>query len=108
VWRSWAGVRRSTRGLAHFYLGNAFHVFGLLPRHSTFAERKNCIEKFIDIPVKGYSSGIYVRLAFAVAAHLQPEIMLIDEVLAVGDAKFQKKSLGKWPTWHGQAARSRS
>ena len=53
------------------------------------------IEKFIDTPVKRYSSGMYVRLAFAVAAHLQPEIMLIDEVLAVGDAEFQKKCLGK-------------
>ena len=53
------------------------------------------IEQFIDTPVKRYSSGMYVRLAFAVAAHLQPEIMLIDEVLAVGDAEFQKKCLGK-------------
>lgn len=51
--------------------------------------------KFIDTPVKRYSSGMYVRLAFAVAAHLEPEIMLIDEVLAVGDAEFQKKCLGK-------------
>jgi lipopolysaccharide transport system ATP-binding protein len=56
--------------------------------------------------VKRYSSGIYVRVAFAVAAHLQPEIMLIDEVLAVGDAEFQRNLWGKWPTWHGQAARS--
>jgi lipopolysaccharide transport system ATP-binding protein len=53
------------------------------------------IEKFIDTPVKRYSSGMYVRLAFAVAAHLEPEIMIIDEVLAVGDAAFQKKCLGK-------------
>ena len=53
------------------------------------------IEKFIDTPVKRYSSGMYVRLAFAVAAHLEPEILLIDEVLAVGDAAFQKKCLGK-------------
>jgi len=53
------------------------------------------IEKFIDTPVKRYSSGMYVRLAFAVAAHLEPEILLIDEVLAVGDAGFQKKCLGK-------------
>jgi lipopolysaccharide transport system ATP-binding protein len=53
------------------------------------------IEKFIDTPVKHYSSGMYVRLAFAVAAHLDPEILLIDEVLAVGDAEFQKKCLGK-------------
>jgi lipopolysaccharide transport system ATP-binding protein len=53
------------------------------------------IEKFMDTPVKRYSSGMYVRLAFAVAAHLEPEILVIDEVLAVGDAAFQKKCLGK-------------
>ena len=53
------------------------------------------VEKFLDTPVKRYSSGMYVRLAFAVAAHLEPEILLVDEVLAVGDAGFQKKCLGK-------------
>jgi lipopolysaccharide transport system ATP-binding protein len=53
------------------------------------------VEKFIDTPVKLYSSGMYVRLAFAVAAHLEPEVLLVDEVLAVGDAAFQKKCLGK-------------
>lgn len=53
------------------------------------------VEKFLDTPVKRYSSGMYVRLAFAVAAHLEPEILLIDEVLAVGDAQFQKKCMGK-------------
>ena len=53
------------------------------------------MEKFIDTPVKHYSSGMYMRLAFAVAAHLEPEILLVDEVLAVGDAQFQKKCLGK-------------
>ncbi len=53
------------------------------------------IEKFLDTPVKRYSSGMYVRLAFAVAAHLEPQILLVDEVLAVGDAAFQKKCLGK-------------
>jgi len=57
----------------------------------SFAE----IERFIDTPVKRYSSGMYVRLAFAVAAHLEPEILLVDEVLAVGDISFQKKCLGK-------------
>ena len=60
------------------------------------------LEKFIDTPVKRYSSGMYVRLAFAVAAHLEPEILLIDEVLAVGDAEFQKKCLGKM----GEVARA--
>jgi lipopolysaccharide transport system ATP-binding protein len=53
------------------------------------------LEKFIDTPVKRYSSGMYVRLAFAVAAHLEPEILVVDEVLAVGDAEFQRKCLGK-------------
>ncbi|MDX1993563.1 MAG: ABC transporter ATP-binding protein [bacterium] len=60
------------------------------------------IEQFIDTPAKHYSSGMYMRLAFAVAAHLEPEILLVDEVLAVGDAAFQKKSLGKM----GDVARS--
>jgi len=58
---------------------------------AAFAE----IERFLDTPVKRYSSGMYVRLAFAVAAHLEPEILIVDEVLAVGDAQFQKKCLGK-------------
>jgi lipopolysaccharide transport system ATP-binding protein len=53
------------------------------------------VEKFLDTPVKRYSSGMYVRLAFAVAAHLEPEILIVDEVLSVGDAEFQKKCLGK-------------
>ncbi len=53
------------------------------------------IDKFLDTPVKRYSSGMYVRLAFAVAAHLEPEILVVDEVLAVGDVQFQKKCLGK-------------
>jgi lipopolysaccharide transport system ATP-binding protein len=57
------------------------------------------IEEFLDTPVKRYSSGMYVRLAFAVAAHLEPEILIVDEVLAVGDATFQKKCLGKMGTF---------
>src|SRR5579871_4613954 len=60
------------------------------------------IEKFLDTPVKRYSSGMYVRLAFAVAAHLEPEILVVDEVLAVGDAEFQKKCLGKMQSVAGQ------
>lgn len=64
----------------------------------SFAE----VDKFIDTPVKRYSSGMYVRLAFAVAAHLEPEILLVDEVLAVGDASFQKKCLGKMKDISGE------
>lgn len=64
----------------------------------SFAE----IDKFVDTPVKRYSSGMYVRLAFAVAAHLDPEILVVDEVLAVGDAKFQKKCLGKMKDVSGE------
>lgn len=60
------------------------------------------VEKYIDTPVKRYSSGMMVRLAFAVAAHLEPEILIIDEVLAVGDAEFQKKCLGKMKDVSGQ------
>jgi lipopolysaccharide transport system ATP-binding protein len=60
------------------------------------------VEKFIDTPVKHYSSGMYVRLAFAVAAHLEPEILVLDEVLAVGDVAFQKKCLGKMGDVAGQ------
>src|SRR5207248_138014 len=60
------------------------------------------VEQFIDTPVKRYSTGMHMRLAFAVAAHLEPEILLVDEVLAVGDAEFQKRCLGKM----GEVARS--
>ncbi|MBW4596866.1 MAG: ABC transporter ATP-binding protein [Brasilonema angustatum HA4187-MV1] len=64
------------------------------------------IEKFLDTPVKRYSSGMYVRLAFAVAAHLEPEILIVDEVLAVGDAQFQKKCLGKMEDVAAQGGRT--
>lgn len=60
------------------------------------------VERFLDTPVKRYSSGMYVRLAFAVAAHLEPEILIVDEVLAVGDVQFQKKCLGKMQTVAGE------
>jgi lipopolysaccharide transport system ATP-binding protein len=64
------------------------------------------IEKFLDTPVKRYSSGMYVRLAFAVAAHLEPEILLVDEVLAVGDIEFQKKCMGKMKEVSGEGGRT--
>ncbi len=74
----------------------------ILGMHRSEIERKfdeivdfSGVEKFIDTPVKRYSSGMYLRLAFAVAAHLEPEILVVDEVLAVGDAEFQRKCLGK-------------
>jgi lipopolysaccharide transport system ATP-binding protein len=72
-------------GMGHGEIKNKFDEI------VAFAE----VEKFLDTPVKRYSSGMYVRLAFAVAAHLEPEILIVDEVLAVGDAQFQRKCLGK-------------
>lgn len=64
------------------------------------------VERYIDTPVKRYSSGMYVRLAFGVAAHLEPEILIVDEVLAVGDAEFQKKALGKMKDVSGREGRT--
>lgn len=91
------GFHLELTGRENVYLNGA--ILGMTRKETSkkfdeivgFAE----VEKFIDTPVKRYSSGMYVRLAFAVAAHLEPDILIIDEVLAVGDAKFQKKSLGK-------------
>lgn len=91
------GFHPELTGRENIYLSGA--ILGMKKREIdkkfdeivAFAE----IEKFIDTPVKHYSSGMYVRLAFAVAAHLDPEILLVDEVLAVGDLAFQKKCLGK-------------
>src|SRR6266851_1880507 len=114
----WAEIRGRVRSLLE--VGTGFHpelsgrentylsgsILGMSKREIdrkfdeivAFAE----IEKFIDTQVKHYSSGMYVRLAFAVAAHLEPEILLVDEVLAVGDINFQKKCLGKM----GEVARA--
>lgn len=64
------------------------------------------VERYIDTPVKRYSSGMYVRLAFGVAAHLEPEILIVDEVLAVGDAEFQKKAMGKMQDVSGKEGRT--
>ncbi len=91
------GFHADLTGRENIYLNGA--VLGM--KKSEIDRRRDDIvafsgvEQFIDTPVKRYSSGMYLRLAFAVAAHLQPEILLIDEVLAVGDAEFQKKCLGK-------------
>src|SRR6478609_141699 len=63
------------------------------------------VQKFIDTPVKRYSSGMFVRLAFSVAAHFEPEVMIVDEVLAVGDAEFQRRSIGRMETM-GEAGRT--
>jgi lipopolysaccharide transport system ATP-binding protein len=91
------GFHPELTGRENIYLNGA--ILGMTRREIrakfdeivAFAE----VEKFLDTPVKRYSSGMYVRLAFAVAAHLEPEILVVDEVLAVGDASFQKKCLGK-------------
>lgn len=91
------GFHPELTGRENMYLNGA--ILGMTRKeiHSKFDEIVDFagIEKFIDTPVKRYSSGMYVRLAFAVAAHLEPEILVVDEVLAVGDASFQKKCLGK-------------
>jgi lipopolysaccharide transport system ATP-binding protein len=115
------GIIEPTKGYADLYgrvgslleVGTGFHmeltgretIFmngAMLGMHRKEIKRKfeeivafSEVEEFLDTPVKRYSSGMYMRLAFAVAAHLEPEILLIDEVLAVGDAAFQKKCLGK-------------
>lgn len=91
------GFHAELSGRENIYLNGA--ILGMTRREITrnldqiisFAE----IDRFVDVPVKRYSSGMYMRLAFAVAAHLEPEILVVDEVLAVGDAQFQKKCMGK-------------
>ena len=91
------GFHPELSGRENIYLNGA--ILGM--RRTEIAKRFDEIvafaevERFIDTPVKHYSSGMYVRLAFSVAAHLEPEILIVDEVLAVGDAQFQKKCLGK-------------
>ena len=91
------GFHPELTGRENIYLNGA--ILGMTRREikSRFDEIVDFaeVEKFLDTPVKRYSSGMYVRLAFAVAAHLEPEILVVDEVLAVGDASFQKKCLGK-------------
>jgi lipopolysaccharide transport system ATP-binding protein len=91
------GFHPELTGRENLFLNGAILGMGRAEIHRKFDEIVDFaeIDKFIDTPVKHYSSGMYVRLAFAVAAHLDPEILLVDEVLAVGDAAFQKKCLGK-------------
>jgi lipopolysaccharide transport system ATP-binding protein len=91
------GFHPELTGRENIYLNGAILGMGRAEIRKKFDEIVNFaeIEKFLDTPVKRYSSGMYVKLAFAVAAHLEPEILIVDEVLAVGDAQFQKKCLGK-------------
>jgi len=91
------GFHPELTGRENIYLNGAILGMSRKEIQGKFDEIVNFseVEKFIDTPVKRYSSGMYVRLAFAVAAHLDPEILVVDEVLAVGDAEFQKKCLGK-------------
>ena len=91
------GFHPELTGRENIYLNGAILGMGRLEIKSKFDEivAFSEVEKFLDTPVKRYSSGMYMRLAFAVAAHLEPEILVVDEVLAVGDAAFQKKCLGK-------------
>src|SRR5205814_8169829 len=98
------GFHPELTGRENIYLNGA--ILGMTRREigrkfdeiAAFAE----IDRYLDTPVKRYSSGMYTRLAFAVASHLEPEILIVDEVLAVGDAAFQKKCLGKM----GQVSRA--
>jgi lipopolysaccharide transport system ATP-binding protein len=91
------GFHQELTGRENIYLNGAILGMGRTEIERKFDEivAFSEVKKFIDTPVKHYSSGMYLRLAFAVAAHLEPEILLVDEVLAVGDAAFQKKCLGK-------------
>ncbi len=91
------GFHPELTGKENIFLNGA--ILGMTKKeiHSKFDEIVDFsgVSKYVDTPVKRYSSGMYVRLAFAVAAHLEPEILIVDEVLAVGDAEFQKKAIGK-------------
>ncbi|MEH2384221.1 MAG: ABC transporter ATP-binding protein [Nostoc sp.] len=91
------GFHPELTGRENIYLNGAILGMGKVEIKRKFDEIVAFaeVEKFLDTPVKRYSSGMYVRLAFAVAAHLEPEILIVDEVLAVGDVQFQKKCLGK-------------
>lgn len=101
------GFHPELTGRENIFLNGAILGMGRAEIRSKFDEIVEFaeVERFLDTPVKRYSSGMYVRLAFAVAAHLEPEILIVDEVLAVGDAQFQRKCLGKMrdiSTGHGR------
>src|SRR6185369_2441043 len=91
------GFHQELTGRENIFLNGAILGMSQVEIKSKFDEivAFSEVEKFLDTPVKRYSSGMYVRLAFAVAAHLEPEILIVDEVLAVGDVQFQSKCLGK-------------
>ncbi len=102
------GFHSELTGRENIYLNG--HIMGMKKKE---IDRKfdeivdfSGVERFLDTPVKRYSSGMYVRLAFAVAAHLDPEILIIDEVLAVGDAEFQKKCIGKMKSVSGEEGKT--
>ena len=98
------GFHPELTGRENIFLNGAILGMSKQEIKSKFDEIVNFsgVERYIDTPVKRYSSGMYVRLAFAVAAHLEPEILIVDEVLAVGDADFQEKCLGKMKDVSGQ------
>lgn len=98
------GFHPELTGRENIYLNGAILGMGKAEIRAKFDEIVAFaeVERFLDTPVKRYSSGMYVRLAFAVAAHLEPEILIVDEVLAVGDAAFQRKCLGKMESVAGE------
>ena len=106
------GFHPELSGRENIYLNGAILGMSRVEIRAKFDEIVEFAEvaRFLDTPVKRYSSGMYVRLAFAVAAHLEPDILIVDEVLAVGDAAFQRKCLGKMRSIRssGRSRRSRT
>jgi lipopolysaccharide transport system ATP-binding protein len=98
------GFHPELTGRENVYLNGAILGMGRVEIARKFDEivEFSGVKKFLDTPVKHYSSGMYVRLAFAVAAHLEPDVLIVDEVLAVGDVEFQKKCLGKMSAVAGE------
>ena len=101
------GFHPELTGRENIYLNGAILGMRMAEINRKFDEIVNFaeIEQFIETPVKHYSSGMYVRLAFSVAAHLEPEILMVDEVLAVGDVAFQKSAWGKWIRFQNKGER---